>query len=233
MPVGYDKKSMQHDQMLLSLPLIEVPTGEIYDLTKPHHYVLGNVSWAQLASGLPVLSLDGAAEYADILAADSADLDITTEDYSVAGWVYYQSTSLTQLLIGRYGVDLDGWEIYLYEANQTLSLRHHHPSIGPPDRSGCYSEGWALNNWYLFGISRDSAYPRMYRNGEEVEVTYDAGGLSDPDTCNRDLVIGVRYTKNANWFEGYMYGLRVWVGKALTAEEHRHIFNTERRWFGV
>jgi len=234
MPVaGYDKKSMQHDELLLSLPFTAGVGAVVGDIAKPHHYTTSNMAWASLVSGLPVGSFDGATQYAQILAAASGDLDITTEDYSVVGWVYYQSTLQSQIVIGRYGVDLDGWEVYLDESSETLSLRHHHSSLAPDNRDACYSEGWLLNTWYLFGISRDSLYPTMYRNGEEMSVTYETGGLKDPDTCARDLVVGTRFTKDANWYEGHMQGLRVWVGKALTAEDHRHIFNTERRWFAV
>lgn len=232
MVIGYDKKTI-HEDLVLSLPFAEATGADIFDLAKPHHYVSGNMTWTSLPSGKCAGTFDGASQYADIAAAASADLDIIAQDYSVVGWVYYESTLLSQIIIGRYGLDLDGWEIYLDEGSETLSLRHHHSSLAPDNRDGCYSENWLLNTWYLFGISRDSLYPRMYRNGEEVEVTYDAGGLKDPDTCNRDLVIGTRYTKNANWFKGYTCGLRVWVGKSLSAVEHRHIFHTERDWVGV
>jgi len=231
MAVGYDKKSMQHDELLLSLPFCE-GTGLVFkDIAKPHHFSDGlNITWTTLASGLQVATFNGASAYTDILAAGSADLDIIAQDYSIVGWINYQVLATSQIVIGRYGVDLDGWEVYLYSVNNTLSLRHHHASLAPP-RTGCYSEGWTTDAWHLFGISRSGAYPMMYRNGEELEMSYDAGGLNDPDTCNRDLVVGTRYTKNANWYKGYMQGLRVWVGKALTREEHLHIFNTERKWF--
>jgi hypothetical protein len=228
--VGYDKKSTHHG-LLLSLMLGEGSGVRLDDIAKPHHYIDGNMVWSSVVSGMPVASFNGANQYADILAADSVDLDIISDDYSIVGWIYYQSTLTSQVVIGRYGLDLDGWELYLNEGSESLSLRHHHVSLAPDDRDSCFSAGWLLNNWYLFGISRDGLYPRHYRNGEEVEVTYDPGGLKDPDTCARDLVIGCRYTKNMNWLSGYMHGLRVWVGKALTAEDHRHIFNTERRWF--
>jgi hypothetical protein len=231
MAVGYDKKSMQHSQLVLSLPLAEGFGARLVDIAKPHHYSSGNMTWSSLLSGLPVATFDGATQYADIAAADSADLDIIAQNYSIVGWVYYRSTLTSQVVIARYGLDVDGWELYLNEGSQSLSLRHHHASLAPDMRDSCFSAGWLLDNWYLFGISRDDLYPRHYRNGEEVVVTYDAGGLKDPDTCARDLVIGCRFTKNMNWLSGYMHGLRVWVGKALTAEEHRHIFNTERRWF--
>jgi hypothetical protein len=236
--IGYDKKSIHHRWLLLSLPLGEGTGTKLYDLAKPHHPSTGNMTWTSLPSGLPVATFDGATKYGQILAANSVDLDIVGFDYSIVGWVYYQSTTQSQIVIGRYGVDLDGWEVYLDEGSQTLSLRHHHASLAPDVRDSCYSEGWLLNTWYLFGITRDPhtpEYPFMYRNGEQVGVTYDTGGLKDPDTCNRDLVIGVRYTKNATWFKGYMAGLRVWHGNSryLTAEDHRHIFNTERKWFGL
>jgi len=231
MAVAYDKKSMQHDQLLLSLPFGEGSGGDVFDIAKPHHYASGNMTRSSLLSGIPVAVFNGANQYADILAADSGDLDITSQDYSIAGWVYYQSTTFSQIIIGRYGVDLDGWELYLNEISETLSMRQHHVSLAPDVRDDCYSEGWLLNTWYLFGISRNSLYPKHYRNGEELEVTYETGGSKDPDTCNRDLVMGCRYTKDANWYKGCMSSLRVWVGKALTAEEHRHIFNTERKWF--
>jgi hypothetical protein len=233
MAVGYDKKSMQHDELLLSLPFCEA-TGLVFkDIAKPHHFSDGlNITWTTLPSGLQAATFNGASAYTDILAADSADLNIMAQDYSVVGWINYNVLAQSQIIIGRYGVDLDGWELYIYSVNHTLNLRHHHASL-VPTRTGCYSLDWTTGQWHLLGISRIGAYPLMYRNGEEVAVTYDVGGLSDPDTCNRDLVVGIRYTKDANWYSGYMHGFRVWVGKALTTEEHRHIFNTERRWFDV
>jgi hypothetical protein len=227
--VGHDKKSVHHN-LLLSLPLGEGSGARLCDIAKPHHYIHGNTAWSSIASGMPVASLNGADQYADCLAADSVDLNIIAQDYSIVGWVYYQALGTSQIVLGRYGVDLDGWEVYLYSVNNTLSLRHHHASL-VPKRTSCYSQGWTTDAWHLFGISRSGAYPIMYRNGEELAMTYDVGGLNNPDTCNRDMVIGVRYTKDMNWLKGYMQGLRVWVGTALRREDHLHIFNTERRWF--
>lgn len=232
--IGHDKKSIYQDYLKLSLPFNE-GTGLVFkDIAKPHHFSDGlNLTWTTMASGLQVPVFNGANAYTDILAADSVDLNITTEDYSIVGWIYYQTSAQSQIIIGRYGVDLDGWEAYLYSVNNTLSLRHHHSSLAPDTRDGCYSEGWNVNTWCLFGISRSGLYPTMYRNGQELDVTYETGGLKDPDTCNRDLVVGVRYTKDADRYHGYMKWLRVWVGLALKPEDHRFIFHSERRWFGL
>lgn len=81
-------------------------------------------------------------------------------------------------------------------------------------------------------ITRSGAYPRMYRDGEEVQVTYDVGGLSDPDTCNRDLVIGTRYTKDANWYDGGMWRTRIW-GRELNRDEIQFMYESERGRLGV
>lgn len=230
---GYDKRKINH-QLALSIPFAEATGQYPMDRALPHHGLSGhNLAWVTLASHLGVVSLDGATAYIDALAADTVDLDITTEDYSLVGWIYYQASALSQLVIGRYGVDLDGWELYTYSINETLNLRHHHVSLAPDTRSGCYSVGWAVDTWHLFGVSRSGAYPKMYHNGVEVEVTYDVGGLNDPDSCNRDLVIGTRYTKNTNWYKGYKKWYRAWPGRSLENWEHRQIFEMERHWFGV
>jgi len=234
MPVvmGHDKLRLNH-QLLLSLPFREMTGQRVKDRSIPHHTIVGhNMAWA---SGMPVIPsqlglgvFNGANAYCDGAAIDTADLDFTTGDYSIAGWIFYQATAMSQIVIGRYGVDLDGWELYLHDPNETLNLRHHHSSL-PATRTGCYSSGWATGQWHLFGISRSGSYPRHFRNGAEVEVV---GVLSDPDACNRDLVIGTRFTKDANWYSGYMTLLRVW-DRMLEDWEHRQIFEMERHWFGI
>jgi hypothetical protein len=235
--IGHDKLSINH-QMVLSLPFREMVNQLIQDRAAPHHPVQGhNLTWA---SGLPIIPsglglgvFDGATAYADSPAALTVDMNFTSEDYSIAVWVYYQVVAHSQIVVGRYGTHLDGWDLHLYHVNSTLSLRHNHGSLAP-DHSTCYSEGWNTGQWHLIGISRSGRYPRHFRNGAEIEVSYSAGGLDDPDTANRDLVIGVRgVTKNANWYSGYMTLLRVWGSRAMEEWEHRQIFEEERHWFGV
>lgn len=228
-----DKAALDH-QLLLSVPYREMANQLTMDRARPHHPLQGhNLTWS---SGWPIVPsqihlgvYDGASAYTDSPAADTVDLDFTTGDYGLAAWVFYQATALSQLVIGRYWTDLDGWELYLHDPNSSLSLRHHHGSLADT-RSGCYSLGWPVGQWHLVGVSRSGAYPRMFRNGTEVEVTYDPGGLSDPDSANRDLVIGARCSKNANWYSGYQSLLRVW-GRSLEPWEHRQIFEMERHWF--
>ena len=86
----------------------------------------------------------------------------------------------------------------------------------------------------LLGISRTGGnlYPQHYRNGNFLAMSYEASGMLDPDTCNRDLVLGTRYTKDANWYKGQMWRPRIW-DRALSAVEWKNMFEAERDWFGV
>jgi len=232
---AFDKISV-NNQLLLSLPFREGSGVVTQDVAKPQHYnvpMTGVPAWVSLDSGLGVLEFDGAGDYLDYPAADCADLNLTTQDYSLTCWIYKEHSVTSDMVIARYGLDLDGWELYFYEPapHHYLTLRHHHGSLAT-DRTGCYSDGWPLTEWCFMAITRSGAYPKHYMNGQELVVTYDVGGLSDPDTCNRDLVIGCRFTKDSDWYTGKMWDPRVWLGE-LTPTQVMTLFNMNKHWFGV
>jgi len=229
---SYDKLSI-NTNILLDLPYNEGSGAITSDICKPHHtFNLVNApTWTSLVSGRGVITFNGVNEYLYASAASTADLDFTTGDYSIGVWVNWTDIGRAEIVIGRYGVDLDGWEVYL-ELNggvHYLTQRHHHSSLVPA-RTGCYSVGWATGTWYLLGISRSGAFPVHYRDGVALGMTYGVGGLSDPDTCNRDMVIGTRFTKNDNWYQNMMWRPRVW-SRALSADEWAEIYDEESGWF--
>jgi len=231
MSILYDSISY-NQEMLLDLPLRE-GTGIItQDVAKPHHVIdlINTPTWTALDTGLMTLNFDGTTEYMECAAADCLDLDFTTEDYSIGGWFSWSnSIHDSQILIARYEVSDSGWEVYLTEAGalRYLTLRHHH-AAGASLRTGAYSLGWAYDTNWHFGISRIGNTAYMYRNGEPVTTVSDV--LIDPETCAEDLVIGVRYTKDANYFCN-MRGRIIVSGKALTAEEWRSMYKHQARWY--
>jgi len=173
--------------------------------------------------------------YLDLASADCLDLDFIAGDYSYGVWIKLQDTSYSQILIGRYQLNIEGYEIYWTKVGTTryLTQRHHHAGtlVGGNPRSACYSVGWDEGEWHFLGISRTGGGEGLhYRNG--VAVTMVTGGLVDPETSAEDLVIGARFTKDSNWFYGQMWRPRMW-GRALSATEWETIFNRERDWFGV
>jgi len=251
MAKGYDKLSLDYG-LLLALPFRE-GTGVITrDVAMPHHELTlqdpdgGSFAWGNLVTGCPYLQFttvgfgptDGV--YLDCPAANTVDLDFTTGDYSIVVWVKHEAIGelKPKIVVGRYVIDditlinNVGWEVYL-ETNgpHYLELRHHHGSIGV-QRDGCYSTGWAPGGWELLGITRSGLYPKHYRNATSLAVTYGGSGMRDPDSANQDLVIGARFSKNADWYNGQMWNLRIW-DRELSNEEMHWIFEMERHWFNV
>ncbi len=249
MTLTQDKVDINYG-LLLSLPFEEGVGALVHDIAKANHLCTmhdpggGSFTWEnEPVSGRPTLKFTavggGPADgvYLDCPAADTADLNFIAGDYSLACWINWDSTGgWSEIIMGRYGVDLDGWEIYLdiSGGQNTVSQRHHHSSLAPNNNSNCYSIGWTPGTWYLLGISRigGNLYPVHYQNGEPLTMTYEASGMLDPDTCNRDLVIGCRFTKDANWYRNLMWNPRVW-NRVLSEEEWNFLFELERPWFGV
>lgn len=175
--------------------------------------------------------------YLDCAAANCVDLNFTTGDFSIGVWINWDSTGgWSEIIIGRYEVNVSGWEVYLdiSAGRNTVSQRHSHASLAPNTNSNCFSTGWTPGVWAFLGISRISGdlYPVHYRNGVALTMAYETSGMLDPDTCSQDLVIGCRYTKDANWYRGPMWRPRLW-DRALTALDWLNIFEAERDYFGV
>lgn len=258
--IGYDKLSVNH-QMLLDLPFREGAGVITHDIAMPHHQPItlqypggGSFTWTSLVSGLPCLEFvtvglaPGDGVYLDCPNANTLDLDFTSGDYSILVWVNHDAVGNVRpkIVIGRYEIDAGvlinnaGWEVYL-ETNggvDYLELRHHHGSLGTwaDQRDGSYSVGWTTGTWDLIGITRHkiagTSWPQHYRNGVPVTTTYSATGLRDPDTCTQDLVIGSRFTNDQDWYKGYMSRPRI-VGRELSADDMKFIFESERHWYGA
>jgi len=246
--IGYDKIP-ENEDILLDLPFREGTGTVTMDVAKPHHPVTmydpggGSFVWTSLPSGLMVLQFVavgagvGDGVYLECDTTETVDLDFTSGDYSVGCWINWDSTGgQSEIIIGRYAVNVSGWEIYLdiSSGRNTVSQRHSHGSIAGNTNSNCFSIGWTPEIWALLGISRTGGnlYPVHYRNGVALTMSYEASGMLDPDTCNQNLVIGSRYTKDMNWYRGLMWRPRVW-NRPLTETEWMNIFKAERDWFGI
>ena len=237
---GYDKVAVNHE-MLMDLPFLEGTGALTRDVAKPHHQpitLVNTPTWTNLVSGLPVLELDGTNEFLELTNAACLDLDFMAGDYSVSAWInwVHNPGGNDQNVIGRYEVDVSGWELYLYDSpNYYLTLRHHHAGTctpGPPIacRTACYSGGWTQGTWHFIGISRSGATQTHFRNGVALATT--CGALVDPEICAQDLVIGARFDKGSNYYKGQLDDPRIW-GRSLSAQEWAFKFETERHWYGV
>lgn len=235
--IGYDKLAINHE-ILLDLPFREGVRAITRDVAKPHHQdvdLIDTPTWEALASGLGVISLNGTSEYLELANAACADLDFISGDYSLGCWFNWASGDDSQIIIGRYELDVGGWELYLYDdPNLYLTLRHHHAGtiVEEHPRSACYSGGWTQGVWHFMGVSRSESSAVFYRNGVALATAFSVGGLVDPETCAQDMVIGVRFDKGSNHFKGKLWRPRIW-GRALSEGEWKQLFEYERHWFGV
>jgi hypothetical protein len=235
--LAYDKHPLKSG-IVLDLPFNEGGGIVTQDISKAHHRLAagGAPVWSNLPSGAPVSILNGIGDYWDSPAAETADLDFTTGDYSLSCWIKPVVSAGAEMIIGRYATNIDGWELYLFDigagGHASLNLRHSHSSLNPDLSDSCYSEGWFEGSWYHLGVSRSGLWPVHYRNGQALTMAYEAGGVKSPDSANRDLVIGVRYTKNANYLGGQLKNVRAW-NRALTALEWAELFELERDEAGI
>jgi len=212
------------------MPMREGSGAVTQDIAKPHHVVtLTNApTWTTIACGLTVLAFDNINQYFQSAAAGTADLNFTSGDYSIVGWVNLTSSVSSNMVMARYALDVDGWEFYFY--NNILSLRHNHASLAPT-RESCFSLGWSISTWMFVGLTRRGLYPKMYRNGVPVTVTYDVLGMRDPDTANRKL-LNCRFTEGSDFLNGSAWNYRIW-GRELSGYEMWRLFEMERHLFGV
>ena len=234
--IGYDNLAINH-QILLDLPFREGVGTITRDVAKPHHQdvdLINTPTWESLVSGLGVIDLNGTNEYLQLLAASSADLDFTSEDYSLGGWVYFRVGGANDKTpMSRFLLSNNGWELYHY-TNEILTLRHHH-AAGATTRTAAYSENWTFGKWWFMGVSRSGASAQFYRGDASglvvLPTTISAGGLIDPEACVQNLYIG-RDTTGVNLHNGKLWRPRAW-GRALPESDWLQIFNYERHWFGV
>ncbi len=227
MTILYDNLDYNR-RMLLDLPFREGIGVITQDVAKPHHVIdmVNTPAWGALGSGKMAINLNGTNEYLECQGAVCTDLDFTSGDYSVGGWLNWTILEYSQIIMARYELSVSGWEVYTTNvgALNYLTLRHHH-AAGATTRTAAYSLGWTPGTLFHFGISRigDTAY--FYRNGEPVTTTSDT--LIDPETSSEDLVVGVRYTKDSNFYKGPFPRLVI-AGEGLLEADWRAMYRQQR-----
>lgn len=211
--------------LLFSLPLFERVGENITDVARHHPVTLvHSPTWTTLTSGLPVLEFDGLNDYMQVTGANSLDLNLTG-DISIAAWVYGNDFSGANLLAGRYEVDVSGWESYFF--GTSFNFRTHQGGA----HTGVSGDGFEDDAWMFVSLSRHGLYPFIYRDGKAVSMTYGAG-ITDPVSSAQDMTLGVRYSKNANYFGGKLWGLRIW-GREVDGSEFRRLYLQERGLIGA
>lgn len=198
----------------------------------------GTPTWTRYNNGLWLRTYNGTSQYHYVDDAATRFLDFTTGNYSLTCWINWIDTTNSLNIAGRYVLDANGWELYLYNSAGTriLTQRHHHSliTVDTHERTASYSAGWTDGVPMMIAIvyTGDATDGIHYRNGVALAVTSSAGGLRAPESSANDLVIGARYSKTADWYSGQTGLLNIW-NRALSAEDVAALFQKERHYFGV
>ena len=224
----YDNLPINQD-IVLDWPLSEGLGSLVHDRSKSEitgtlHGTMAPL-WAA-ATGQPFYGIylfNTWNQYASAPAADTANLDFTSGDYALSCWLNWQDYATSQIVMGKYVVDVRGWEVYLFKAGALdyLTVRHHHAG-GLTNRTASYSLGWTPGTLHLFGVDRIGTAHQHYRNGQPIPTV--SSVLIDPvSSAASDLVVGIRYTLDVNKYRGYIGRPRAW-SRALGAAGHRQLF---------
>lgn len=229
MSVGFDNQGITH-QLLLSLPFLEGTGLSTFDIAKPHHLLTLTgtpPTWQSLASGLPYIAFDGVADSLQCLAASSADLNFTTGDFTLLGWLYNTGPVGVDSVMCQGEDDVDGWELFI-EADADIILRTNQ---GGAHTDLTATAGFTPSAWSLIGVSRFGAGGQFYLNGVPIATV---GALTDPVSVAAGNVfyVGCQDGGAANFWHGNRAKSRIWERK-LSEYEMKVIFAMERSWFGV
>lgn len=236
MSVHYDSLAVNRN-LILDLPFRE-GIGALYtqDISIVHHQLtmVSAPAWTILDSYLNCLTLDGANDYIWGTAVATADLDFTSVDYSLGGWFFFTSGGVDdKTLMSRFLVSANGWEVYHYPTNHSITLRHHH-AAGATTRTGAFSLNWTFGKWWFMGISRHAGTAQFWRGDIDgfaaVTTSISAGGLIDPEPCAQNFFIGTD-TTGTNDFNGLMWRPRIWFERYISETEWQQIWEKEVEWF--
>lgn len=225
---GFDRKRY-NQEILLSLRFTEGATAITQDWSKIHRPVTldGSPTWTNLANDLTVLEFSGgAADRLICTGANSADLDFTTENFSLACWCYSTDYGNASVIMNRGVLDTCGWEWYGYVAN--LAIRTNQAG----DREGATAVGVLEEDvWQFLGFIRYGLVGQMYVDGRPVDTLQTAAGLVDPVACGAQQFL-VGNNPHDNGFTGQLWNPRIWA-RQLGEDEMTAMFEDERHLFGV
>ena len=220
--VGYDTLEL-HQGLLLDLQFREGAGAVTHDYAKPHHpmTLVSAPAWSDIG-----LTFAGDPDEITCPGASTADLDFTSEDFSLVVWAYSTNLGSANVYMNRATLDTCGWE--WYTANNNLALRTNQAG----SREGASGMGCVvLNTWQCLGMSRDGLIGQAYANGRPVYTLHTTAGLLDPVACGAHT-FRVANNPHDNGFRGTLWRPRIW-DRLLTAGEFAHIFEMERHIFGV
>jgi len=223
--LGYDNDPINQN-LLLDIFMDEGAGLIAHDSAKPHHVdptLVGTPTWTNV-SGLSVLNFDRThPDYVRILLANCADINFTTQPFTISCWIYSTSNTWNTDFImfgngGDRGYELGKWTtggIYLKVCGGTYKV----------------TSPISLNVWHFIALTRITTNAWGYVDG--IQQTLESDVPVSITISAADLAIGGAGSGGGygGWL-GMLYRPRIW-SRALAPREINELFQRERGLFGV
>lgn len=211
-------------RLILDLQMREYSGVVTYSHAKPHNTLTfhGTPTWTQTATALNYIDFEAATpDWLDASGAATAAANFTSEAFTLAAWVNYESVGFRYLLV-RGLTDTDGWE-WAINTDSAVWLR--------TNQAGAHQDTVSANTvvplatWTFLVTTRSGAAVQHYING--VLSLGTAGTHINPLTSARELHVGINDAEAAGWYDGGLWRPRIWSG-ALSTRQIRAMYEIER-----
>jgi len=143
------------------------------------------------------------------IVANNALLNISTGDFTVEGWIYFNTVASGQQPVSIYSGTSISFAIFTASSG---TLNYYLSSNGSSWNlaSGVLMGSVATSGWYHFAIVRNGSVFTPYLNGVSGTNTTSASNLNS----QQQFVAGASPNFSTGWFNGYLDDLRVTKGLA-------------------
>ena len=209
--------SLEPNSLVLCLPLNEArTTSDICGIMTAYvgygtNFTVTNNNSVSISSTISKYygssaQFNGTNQYLSI--ADHNDLDLGTGDFTIEFWVYANSLTDNDGLVGKRGsstFNSNSWRIAYNSANSNINLQHSsllNDTIADADAP-------SLNTWTHYAFARESGTIRVFKDGikhSDASYTYDFSNTYS-------LLIGANANTSYTW-HGHLQDVRIYKGYA-------------------
>ena len=173
----------------------------------------------RFANANKAYAFNGISSYIEVPNSNNLQL---TNNYSICGWfnanIFFLTNTNDQRLISK--VQPTGWyggyEIFI--GGSTNDIAHTGNVNGNNFVLG--SQGYSINNWYMFTVTYEGTIQKLFMNGVLVNSQPKTGSLQ---TSNLPLLFG-NIGGNSAYFDGILDDIGIW-NRALTQQEITDLYN--------
>ena len=171
------------------------------------------VDTAQFKYGVSSALFDGTGDY--IQAADSADLSLTNQDFTIEGWVRYAGTpGTTKQVLASHWLNTGNLRSWALQRHDASTARFNYSANGTAYVSADFTFNSVGSVWYHIALCRDGANLRFFVNGTQGGATHDISTTSLFDSTDVFRIGAYNNSGISNVTNGWIDDFRLTIGTA-------------------